>query len=235
MTKKDNKGFTLVELVVIVLILVILVTLLLPTFSNLLTKSMDERNQEMAQDIMNEAQAVFYEKYANNETSDDKKCVISGQNEVDFKYTDQEKNDCDVHNKDFSKQFLKRINSINNAKLGSVVIVALGRCDLYNDPQSELYDPKKAYTVYMSIYQPYPNNRICFLTNDGISHSSNPVGGNKNKFLKFFIGGKEVTKKVDFITIDNETIYIQYYAIKNGIKNDKGLSDMWKILNANYN
>ena len=235
MTKKDNNGFTLVELVVIILILVILVTLLLPTFSNLLTKSMDERNQEMAQDIMNEAQVVFYEKYANNEIGDDRKCVISGPNGVDYNYTDQEKYDCDLHNKDFSKQFLKRINSINNAKLGSVVIVALGRCDLYNDPQSELYDPKKAYTVYMSIYQPYPNNRICFLTNDGVPHSSNPVGNNKNKYENFVIGGKEVKKKVDFITIDNEKIYIQYYAIKNGINNSKNLSDMWNILKANYN
>ncbi|MBQ6026368.1 MAG: hypothetical protein IJL20_12235 [Lachnospiraceae bacterium] len=231
----DNKGFTLVELAAIVMILVILATISIPTFSKILSNTTDERNQEMAQDIMDHAQVLLYEKYANSEISDDRKCIIAGSNGVDYNYTDTDKNDCDVHNKQFSKDFLSDLDSINNQSLGSVVMIACGRCDLYNDPQSELYDPIKAYTVYMSIYQPYPNSRICFLTNDGNADSKSPVGSNKNKWIYFNIGGQNVKKKVDFITIDNETIYIQFYAIKNGIKNDKTLNNMWGILNKNYN
>gem|GEM_PF-5236191 len=86
----------------------------------------------------------------------------------------------------------------------------------------------------MSIYQPYPNNRICFLTNDGNTYVKNPVGTNKNKLENFIIGGQTVQKKVDYIYIDGEKIYIQYYAIKNGIKNGTALNDMWKVLNKDY-
>ena len=231
---KNNKGFTLVELAAIIMILVILATIAIPTFSKFLSNTSDERNQEMAQDIMDYAQVLFYEKYANSEISNDGKCLILGSNGVDYKYTDTDKNDTDVHDKKFAKDFLNNFDSIKGDKLGSVVILVLGRCDLYNDPQSELYDPIKAYTVYMSIYQPYPNNRICFLANDGNTYVKNPVGTNKNKLENFIIGGQTVQKKVDYIFIDGEKIYIQYYAIKNGIKNGTALNDMWKVLNKDY-
>ena len=231
---KDNKGFTLVELAAIIVILVILATISIPTFSKFLSNTSDERNQEMAQDIMDHAQVLFYSKYANSEVSNDKGCIITGSNGVDYNYTDSEKKDCDVHDKAFSKSFLKEFDSINNKTLGSAVLVVCGRCDIYNDPQCEFYDPIKAYTVYMTIYQPYPNNRICFLTNDGKTYSKNPVGNNKNKYENIIYGTEPINKKVDYIFIDNEKIYIQYYAIKDGINNDKKLSDMWKILNKDY-
>ena len=231
---KDNKGFTLVELACIVMILLVLAAIAIPTFSKFLSNTSDERNAEMAQDIMNKAQVLFYEEYADGIMSDDRKCVIPGSNGVNFKYTDSDKNDCDVHKKPFANDFLKSFETLNGNKLGNVVLIALGRSDIYGDPESELYDPVKAYTVYMSIYQPYPNNRVCFLTNDGTSYSKNPVGNNKNKWTDFYFNGVKVSKKVDFITIDNEKIYIQYYAIKNGLNNGMELGKMWSILNANY-
>ena len=230
---KDNKGFTLVELACIVMILLVLASIAIPTFSKFLSKTSDERNAEMAQDIMDRAQVLFYEEYADGVMSADRNCVVPGSKNVDFTYMNETKYDCDIHDKPFGKKFLKSFETIADNKLGSTVILMLGRSDIYANPECDLYDPVKAYTVYVSIYQPYPNNRICFLTNDGVAHIKSPIV-KKNQEVKFNIGGTEVLKKVDYITIDNENIYIQYYGIKNGINNDKKLEKMWEVLNKDY-
>ena len=230
---KDNKGFTLVELACIVMILLVLAGIAVPTFSKFLSNTSDERNAEMAQDIMNKAQVIFYEEYADGVLSDDRKCVIPGSNGVNYKYTDSTKYDCDVHQKPFAKEFLKSFESLNNNKLGNAVVLVLGRTDLYTDPECELYDPVKAYTVYMTIYQPFSKNRVCFLTNDGESTTTSPISRNKEDTISFNNVGKRV--KVDYITIDDEKIYIQYYGIKNGLSDATALNGLKDIIFKTYN
>lgn len=230
---KDNKGFTLVELACIVMILLVLAAIAIPTFSKYLSNTSDERNAEMAQDIMNKAQVIFYEEYADGILSDDHNCVIPGSAGTDYKYTDSKKYDCDIHDKPFGKNFLKSFESLIGNKLGNVVVVALGRCDIYTDAECDLYDPIKAYTVYMSIYQPFSKNRVCFLTNDGVSYTTSPIV--RDKDVDIYFGTTKKRIKVDYITIDNETIYIQYYGIKNGLSNATALNNLKSIIFANYN
>ena len=230
---KNNKGFTLVELACIVMILLVLASIVVPTFSKYLSNTSDERNAEMAQDIMNAAQVIFYSEYADGVMSDDGKCVIPGSNGVNYTYTDSNKYDCDVHNKPFANEFLKSFESLNNNILGNAVVLVLGRTDLYTDPECELYGPIKAYTVYMSIYQPFSKSRVCFLTNDGKDVTTSPIKRNTEDIIN--IGGVNKKIKVDYIFIDNEKIYIQYYGIKNGLSNSTALNNLKNIIFKNYN
>lgn len=220
--KQNNKGFTLVEVLVVIVILVVLFSLLIPAFTGFLTKSADERDQEMAKSIFDHAQTAFYEKYAINEVQKDYHSVLADCNP-------SEPFNCDIRNKELAKNILKSIGTISQSKLGYVVAVALGRCDIYADPTCELYDPLKAYTVYMAIYQPYQNNKVTFLTSDGVYYNSNPIPkSTSDVYVKY--NNEERHKNTYELKVNGEVVYVQYYVFKSGLKNNASFNDILNVI-----
>lgn len=223
--KQNNKGFTLVEVLVVIVILVVLFSILIPAFTGFLTKSADERDQEMAKSIFDHAQTAFYEKYAINEIQKDYKSVLADCGPG-------EPFNCDIRNKEFAKNILKSIGTINKSKLGYVVAVALGRCDIYADPTCELFDPLKAYTVYMAIYQPYQKNKVTFLTSDGVYHNSNPIR-NLTSGISVNYNNEARNKNTYVLNVNGEDIYVQYYVFKSGLNNNASFNDVLNIIKNN--
>lgn len=61
--KKDKRGFTLVELIVVLVILAILAAILVPTLIGYINKARDEKNYSAAQTVRVAAQSVIDEAY----------------------------------------------------------------------------------------------------------------------------------------------------------------------------
>ena len=239
-TKKhlNNFGFTLVEIVVVVVIIVILATITIPALTKYFTKSREEKVKEAIEELMDSCQVSFYDLYASNSHSIDDNCVISGVEDSNkdpksfpknYWITEVEVGDCDIHWNPIAASILKKCNLNIKEDTPCVVIVGLGRYDIYADPSSELYEPTKAYTVYSMIYQPFFNGKVYFYS-DGKNTYYNP-----NKILKKDVNIGNKTIKTNYITIDSEEIYIQYYGIKLGKGNNTKWDDIWNHLKNQAN
>lgn len=248
----NDNGFTLVELIIIIMILAILASIMIPTFLKYFDREYDEEIHDDATDIMEAAQSVFYEMYAQNTHNPDYTCIIDGieskneKNANPYFFHGVDKNkapstykyDCDLHK---NTEVTSKINSLLNFDLYSKTfckycILVLGRADIYADPLSEYYDPVKAYTVYYIIFQPKDNYKITFLTKNGTQYVKNPV-----TIPGIGIRAKEITvnnkiKTVDSIMVDDEEIFIQYYGIKIKLDNNGVMkNDVWNDLKKTYN
>ena len=65
--KKNNKGFTLVELIVVLVILAILAAILVPSLLGYIDRARSEKNFSAAQAVREAAQAAIDAAYANND------------------------------------------------------------------------------------------------------------------------------------------------------------------------
>ena len=256
--KKNNSGFTLVELIVVIMILAILASISVPLFMHYFDTEYDEEIHDDATDVLNAAQSVFYEMYAENSHNPDYTCIIDGvestneNNANPYRFhgknngikvinginTDTSKYDCDLHK---NTGVTSKINNLLNFDLYSnsfckYCILVLGRSDIYADPLSEYYDPVKAYTVYYIIFQPKDNYKVTFLTKNGSQYNKNPVtiGGIGKKGDYIYVNG--LKKSVDWIMVDDEKIYIQYYGIKIKLDNNGIMkTTIWDDLKKEYN
>ena len=230
MKKVNNKGFTLVELVVIVMILVVLATISIPIFNNFFTKKYNDKIADEAKDIMDCSQIAFYELYATNAhnlvdgtTNNTKEvCIIDGLQDMSNDYkkhptTFQVSNasylDIDIHMNPICKNILELCGMSINEDSPCIVFVATGKYDIYCDPNNSEYDPIKAYTVYQVIYQPVFQRKVVFLDINGNISYSNPY----SKTHKIHVGDDDIT--------------IQYYALKCGKDNNNKMQAMWSFIN----
>ena len=248
--KKYNSGFTVVELVVVIMILAILSSVIVPLFMHYFDTEYDEEIHDDATDVLNAAQSVFYEMYAENTHNPDYTCIIDGvesnneNNANPYRFHGMNSNkgiykyDCDLHN---NTSVTSRINALLDFDLYDKTyckycMLVLGRADVYADPLSEYYDPIKAYTVYYIVFQPKDNYNTTFLTKNGTKYDKNPVtiSGVGYKEAKITVNGQE--KTVDWIMVDDEKIYIQYYGIKIKLDNKGIMKDgVWTDIKKVYN
>ena len=221
-TRLDNKGFTLVEIVVVVVILVVLATMLIPTLSKYFYKSYKEKVMEQMDDILKSAQAKLYDLYAQGSHNNQYSNVINGNSTVsgDYKHSD-------IKTLDFSKEVLSMVNMNIREDSPSVVIIGVGRYDIYADPNSEYYEPEKAYTVYSLIYQPNFNGKV-FFYND-YNEKNDYL---KNNIIQGEVKADGVTKLKTYVLKPDEgdDIYIQYYYIKSGKGNNQSVDNILKYI-----
>jgi prepilin-type N-terminal cleavage/methylation domain-containing protein len=77
MNKKNNrKGFTIVELVIVIAVIAILATVLVPTFGNVIS---DAKNSALLQEIKNE-HTNYTVKYAKEDSYTDEVYILIGSN-----------------------------------------------------------------------------------------------------------------------------------------------------------
>ena len=249
MRERDNKGFTLVEIVVTVVILVVLSALIIPSVSNYLSdKNFSEKVEKEADEVMRAAQVVFYELYANGSHGDTNDSAIPGINQNTSDYNNLSKfpttyrieagnasKDCDIHWNPLAAKILELAGLNVKDNYPNIVFVCTGRYDIYANPDLDTYDPIKAYTVYCVGYQPiWGNNNsvynkkihyFLFKTIDGRSERNRKYVIEKDKTSPVQPNG--YPQEQSYMFINGEKIWVQYYFIKNGKNNNDKLNDMW--------
>lgn len=236
--RKDNNGFTLVEIVVVVVILVVLISIMIPTFSKYFSNDYQQKLRDEAQSVLDSAQVKFYDLYAENSHGSTNDGIISGDNDLGSdakKYPKtyrikQDANniakDCDFHWNPLASEILQLAGLDIKSNYPSIVFVVTGRYDVYADPNSKLYDPEKAYTVYLVGYQPYDNGDFVFLGCNGkqsnirdelIYKKKDPIYTDRTKQSFMDIGGEEIR--------------VQYYMLKGSRRNDYFIDKIWTQVN----
>lgn len=220
----NNKGFTLVELIVVLLILAILAAILIPILLGYIDEAKDMQHKLDVKNVWTGAQAEFIKLYGNNEyckVADDKQCVINekkvgkpwGSN--DFWAFHLNANETDLATR-----------VLSNTKEPCMVMVGTGKASLYYNT-----DRKKAYTVYVVIYQFTDESQpILFYDGNQISYDwpfdndYNTIKNNKNNNNNY----KNLT-----ITRNGEKINLQFYCLRRGYTNDRNsynVENIWKML-----
>lgn len=80
--KSSKKGFTLVELIVVLVILAVLAAMLVPALIGYIDRARAEKEYQTAATVYGAAQAVITEKYAKDEFTDDEDGVIKTDAEL---------------------------------------------------------------------------------------------------------------------------------------------------------
>lgn len=247
---KNNSGFTLVEVLVVVVILVVLATLIIPSMVTYLTKSNDEKNQGDAKDIFSSAQLELYNLYSegtrDNREGGESLSIIEGEPDISyykFKYTFSYDNTqrevsvpiVDINNKKtylLSKKIFTNIGikvnvDKNNGRWKSdmpcCVLLITGNYSYYCNPLIDTYDPQKAYTLYGLVFcQNIAGDMFVLLKNGNILYPHSP---------------EDLDKIVGNIIEDDKAdtpVSLEIYCIKGWVGDDVSAINVWKLLHKTY-
>ncbi len=240
--KKDNNGFTLVELIVIIVILGILSAMMMPAFLSYIDDVKTQQDIINAKELMTAGQKVMDEIYYAGLTPNwnmQYQEVKGNDRSINWiGRPDSDKNENDI---DFGTSYVdmfkdaaglwkgKTESSINEGENGAPVfsekcpymvclIVGFSKDYVYSsDPRIK----KKGYTVYGIIYQRRPDSKaICFDGNQWITDMK--TGNTTWPFNKDGRG--------DRIFINNKEIKISYYWINKFVPKAGNISQIMKLL-----
>ena len=161
--KKENKGFTLVELIVVLVILAILAAILVPTLLGYIDKARGRKDVMTAEAYKQACQSVLSKLYGleENPNYDFHNALISSDS---TSYT---------WDTDYRKEILKLVGEASPDKIDSdgpnkyepyVIIYQVGRYPVYKGTDNEKY----AYTVFNVYYQKEQSSELIILTQDGV-------------------------------------------------------------------
>ncbi len=201
--KKNNKGFTLVELIVILVILAILSAILIPALSGYITEARAKKYLPNAKSCMDAAQAMFSKQYAlndNNISPNDP--VVPGACEASSA-TDQNKNlDQDITNTDFAKEVLRLAGMPDGSPY--MFMVAVGSNSTLGAPaNSYSVSETDKYTVYYAFYMETATSKPWYYYNGAWTTTNPRATGTTNVFDRYNVVQSGELKKMR----------LQYYLI----------------------
>lgn len=209
---KNTKGFTLVELIVVLVILAILAALLVPQLLGWIDNARVKQDMIDAKNCLTATQAELTKLYASRKDGGEVKSVIDGQKGLEIK-NEGTNRDVDATKTDFGKAVLKTADDSPY-----ILVVGLGSTKTYAAEK----DRRKQYTVYLVMYQKKKDSKPIYFYGDewGLLYPTDVR-------LKAVTGGQKNPNRLTSYDID-----LQYYVIAN--KDKKGVgSDIWKHLKDN--
>ena len=217
-----NKGFTLVELIVVLVILAILAAILVPTLIGYIREAKVKRYLPNAQACREAAQAAFVEQYALNGDVPAGTPVVSGAGETSPE-NNSNNDDQDVSNTDFAKGIIKTAG-VNPEPYLFMVAVGSNAGKIGNEAYTPA-DVSEKYTIYYCVYMERKDTLPLYYYNNEWS-TRNPRQSGKTELFD----NKNVIK-----TGPLKGKRIQYYVISNKTgKSVKG--SLWDWLKKNvYN
>ncbi len=199
--KKDNKGFTLVELIVVLVILAILAAILVPSLLGYIDRSRDGQDMLDAKNMLTAVQARLSDAYAITEPINDKDHNSNSNKNAD--------GDIVWLGKPIGDDILKLADA--NPYM---CIVGIGKYSKYIST-----DPHKAYTAMFMIYWPEKDKEPIFF-NGSEWMRDYPWESKSNEGVnKFNYKGEEVYLQFYFITRDtSRKIDNNWNDLKNALK-----------------
>ncbi len=239
---KNDSGFTLVEIVVVVVVLSILAAMLIPRMTGFLNKGRDEQNWEDAKNLLESAQAEFYGLYAVNGHDSDYKTAVAGTdgskpgaiskdlNVVNEDGTKTKVYISDIHHKIKYPMTTEILRSVGykvkyesdgtwKSDIPCTVMVITGDYQTYCDPVKKTYNPEKAYTVYAIIFNKNVGGDFFIMLKDG-----------KKKYPKDINEFDEIINNIKDESDPENILVKQVYVLKAGhadVKNGTGTWDYY--------
>ena len=194
---RKNRGFTLVELIIVLVILAILAAILVPTLLGWIDKAKEKKDVFVAKACLEAAQAGFTEAYGKPVSYTDTGNVVGLPIEKVSDYSTwpaSSYGDVDCKGSDFAKKVLSYVD-----EEPYIFIVATGNCK----PTSNATEHEK-YKVVYGIYVKEKDSRPYYFYN-GAWTSENAANVN--------IVDKKTTVRSNALQTDGKKLDIQYYII----------------------
>ncbi|MCR4901814.1 MAG: type II secretion system GspH family protein [Butyrivibrio sp.] len=148
-----NKGFTLVELIVVLVILAILMAVLIPALLGWIDKARDQQDRVQAENYRKAAQAVLTELYGSGE--------LPNYEHRNYQVTNSNTSAYSWKN-DYRFTMLEEYVDEDLSRSGPYILMfRVGRYPVYGES-----DAHKAYTCYGVVYQRTATSKPVILEND---------------------------------------------------------------------
>ena len=203
LSRRDNKGFTLVELIVVIVILAILAAILVPALLGYIEKARQRKYTVNAKNCMTAVQAELtelYAKYGDSLKLGD--CIIpEGKNGTSGN------GDFDVTNTDFAKRVLNNADMAGD-KTPYCFMIAVGS-NWNNDNGAGTYTVTKhdKYTVYYAFYKETEDSPPLYYYNGSWTKTNPRAYGTKEVFSSANVvkEGALKGKRLQYYLISNKT------------------------------
>lgn len=224
MKKSTDKGFTLVELIVVLIILALLAALITPSLLGYIDEARAKKYLPNARSCLEAAQAMFSQQYGLNQNLPAGTPVVSGAMDE----SNNVNKDQDITNTQFAKDVLTLAGVPDGTPY--LFMVGVGSCSdtVGTTRRGHTVTEQDKYTVYYAVYMETSNSKAWYYYN-GEWTTTNPRYNNTN--FAFNTSNEIITGRY-------KGVKIQYYLISNhnptyqGVNNTIRSSGFWDWLKA---